>query len=105
MAAATQSNTSEAARAFGIRLEGPPPDSPELELVEVWAEHWPAVQLFGAMQTQWRHGFSGPTGLDYAALPVVEHRLGLSSRTARRAFPFLQALEAEALTWFAERRA
>lgn len=34
----------------------------------VWEENWQIVEMFLRMQTQWRIGFSGPTGLDYAPL-------------------------------------
>lgn len=38
---------------------------------EVWAENWAAHQVFVALQTQWRVGLSGVTGLDYTALKTV----------------------------------
>ena len=37
----------------------------------LWPEHQTALQIFGALQTQWRVGMAGATGLDYAALPTV----------------------------------
>lgn len=36
--------------------------------VEVWAQHWQAIDLFCQMGTQWRMGFGGAVGLDYAIL-------------------------------------
>lgn len=39
--------------------------------VEIWPENWGAYGVFCAMETQWRIGMAGPTGLDYAALPVA----------------------------------
>ena len=96
-AAATQD---EAAAAWGLVLERPAAE-PE-PAVEIWAEHWPAVRLFGAMQTQWRHSPASRSGLDYSALPVVEKRLGLSGRRARTAFDHLRVMEAEALLFFSE---
>ena len=58
------------------------------------------------MQTQYlRSPLSGRvTGLNYSALPVVEQRLGMSRREARRAFDSLRTLEAHALTWFAQQQ-
>ena len=88
-----------AAAAFGLALEGVPEPQP----LDVWADHWPAVRLFGAMQTQWRRDMAGPTGLDYAALPAVERRLGIRGRRARRAFDYLRVMEAEALRLMRER--
>lgn len=35
---------------------------------EVWPENYEAFLLFMDMQTQWRTGMSGPTGLDYNTL-------------------------------------
>jgi hypothetical protein len=88
-----------AAAAFGLVIEG----GHEPQLLEVWADHWPAVRLFGAMQTQWRRDMSGPTGLDYSALPVVERRLGIRGRRAQLAFDHLRLMEAEALRLMRER--
>jgi hypothetical protein len=34
----------------------------------VWAEHWPAVELFIRCVTQWRAGASGVIGLDYGVV-------------------------------------
>jgi hypothetical protein len=38
------------------------------EAVEVWPENHRAYFLFLALQTQWRVGMAGPTGLDYNTL-------------------------------------
>jgi len=35
---------------------------------EVWEENWEIVEMFLRLQTQWRVGMAGPTGLDYAPL-------------------------------------
>ena len=45
--------------------------------VELYPENILPMQVFFAMQTQWRIGMGGATGLDYTALPVVEARLGV----------------------------
>lgn len=34
----------------------------------MWAEHWQTIELFRQMSTQWRVGFGGAFGLDYAVL-------------------------------------
>lgn len=90
----------EAARAFGLVMQMPAP-----EPCEVWAEHWPAVRMFAALQTQWLHGLAGRTGLNYTALPVVARMLGVGPRAQRLAFGHLQVMEAEALRWFARQAA
>jgi hypothetical protein len=43
--------------------------------VEVWPENWPAFTLFCSIQTQWRVGTAGATGLDYNVLyPLLDRR-------------------------------
>lgn len=44
--------------------------------VKVFPDNWPVVEVFCAMETQWRYvalptGHIRKTGLDYAALPPV----------------------------------
>lgn len=62
---------------------------------EVWGENWPAFELFTAMNTQWRVGMSGATGLDYSVLPVLFETLGIKDRA--QAFRDMQVMENEAL--------
>lgn len=57
----------EELQGLGLAPEDFPP--PECEL---WADNWPAIQLFTQVSTQWRVGMNGPTGLDYN---VVFHEL------------------------------
>ncbi len=68
--------------------------------IDIWPEHWEAVAAFGAMQTQWRIGMGGPTGLDYTALPVVMDMLEIADR--RQAFDGLIVMERTALESFRE---
>lgn len=63
--------------------------------VEVYPENWLAVRVFDAMSSQWRMGMGGPTGLDYAALPVVFDLLHVEDRPA--VFDDLRVLERAAL--------
>jgi hypothetical protein len=49
----------------------------ESEGVEVWPENAHAYALFSQLQTQWRIGMAGPTGLDYGVLFHKLDRLGL----------------------------
>ena len=41
------------------------------EVIEIWPDCLEAYSVFDDMNTQWRVGMSGPTGLDYSALPIV----------------------------------
>jgi Phage related hypothetical protein (DUF1799) len=60
------------------------------------------VQVFLAMQTQWRTGMAGATGLDYAALPAVLRLTGLPRAQWPQVFDDLRAMEGEALAHFRE---
>lgn len=43
--------------------------------VAVWPEHWSTFELFVRLQTQWRVGPVGYTGLDYCALyPLLDRQ-------------------------------
>ena len=69
------------------------------EAVGVWPDNVPTLNVFVAMSTQWRVGYNGATGLDYAALPVVEDRVGIKAD-----FDGLRAMEEAALAQMAENR-
>lgn len=88
--------------AFGLVLvDAPAPPPPPL--CEVWAELWPAVQIFIDVRGQWRAGPGGAYALDHAALPA-HARPGRNGRRGRRNFCDLQVMEQAALDWFAEQR-
>lgn len=81
---------------IGITLEdvgSPPP-------VELWAENQKALELFIALDSQWRTGFNGRTGLDYNVLPVVFDLHGVEEADRKELFPKLQIMEREALKIF-----
>lgn len=48
--------------------EAPPDKQPEFWL---WPESVPCWALWHLVQTQWRTGMAGPTGLDYAGVEAV----------------------------------
>lgn len=68
---------------------GPRPD--------VWAINLPVVNLFIAMDTQWRVGPGGRTGLDYGALPGVMRVLGVKRADWGEIFQLLRVMEEAAL--------
>lgn len=70
----------------------------------VFPEHQTAVVLFEAMRTQWRSGFSGPTGLDYAVLPSLFRLHGVKRSQQRKLFEDLRVMELEVLIMFSEQR-
>lgn len=69
----------------------------EAQVVEVWAEHEPSVAVFVAMGTQWRVAMSGPTGLDYSALPAAMDFLGIPPGQRGEVFENVRIMEAAAL--------
>ncbi len=92
-------HTEEDAKAWGIKRKKPRATAPET--YGVWEEHWPALELFLAMRTQWRviAGMGGAQhqGIDYTALfghPKFA-RLGFDEQDALLAQ--IQHIEAGAL--------
>lgn len=61
-----------------------------------------ALELWNRIQTQWRTGYDGPTGLDYNALYRVARTIG--TRIDRAMLDKIQALEFDLLNELAERR-
>jgi hypothetical protein len=68
---------------------------------ELWAENWPAMKFYNeVMATQWRHGFNGPTGLDYNVLLHELDRRDLGRDEYDDLFGSLRIIEQTALTEF-----
>lgn len=65
---------------------------------EIWPDNLAAVNVFIAMDTQWRTGYSGATGLDYNALPAVLRLTGVARKAWPGIFNDLRILEDAALT-------
>ena len=70
--------------------------------LDVWPDNWDAVQAFIAMQTQWRIGFGGPTGLDYNALPTVFDLVGIAPDARPDTFECVRVMEDEAMAVMGE---
>lgn len=70
----------------------------------IYPENMTTVAVFSAMQTQWRIGMNGATGLDYAALPAVMDLLEVAAEERQDAFTMLRIMEGEALKMMDERR-
>ena len=68
----------------------------------VWEENWETVEMFLRMQTQWRVGFSGPTGLDYAALDWLCRIYSVEDPAVL--FVGLQIMEGAALSCFNKKK-
>lgn len=70
----------------------------------VYPENWPAFLVFIGMQTQWRSGMNGPTGLVYASLPAVYQKNGIRRKQQQDVFAALQVVEAEVIKCWSEER-
>ena len=62
-----------------------------------WPDTREAVDLFITVGTQWRTGFNGPTGLDYAAIYPLLDRLGLQADDWHALLTDIRVMEEEAL--------
>lgn len=74
---------------------------------ELWPCNATAMRVFIAMQTQWRVGMAGATGLDYVVLPTVLDMLGVTfsdTSLRRKTFFKVQTLEREFLAAWAKKR-
>lgn len=69
----------------------------DLDQVECWPENWPVYALFCKLQSQWRVGPGGATGLDYSVLMRLLDRMGLSASDYDVWFNDIQLMEVEAL--------
>lgn len=78
------------------------PKDQRAAVFEVHEDNWPVVEVFIAMETQWRLDEGRPLGMDYTALPVV---CGFLRRAKTpELFAGLRIMEGAALTALAELR-
>ena len=96
----------EALALFGLRADAAPDDVPEPEdKCYLWPCNVAAWNLWGKVQTQWRVGMEGRTGLDYAGVcAYLVDVLGLKRQERAELFKGLQAMEVEALNVWAQQR-
>lgn len=73
------------------------------EPVFLWPENLLAWQCWMAVQTQWRVGMGGPTGLDYAGVRAFLDLAGLRKKDRLEVFAGLAAMERATLEVWAER--
>lgn len=64
---------------------------------EVWPENYQTYLLLCTMDTQWRIGMAGPTGLDYAALPVALRMIGAPRADWQNLMADVRVMESTAL--------
>lgn len=73
----------------------------------LWPENVPTWLMWQQVQTQWRPGFAGPTGLDYMAIDAAHLQPGQCRRLRRtrgRLLGELQVMERSALAAWEKRR-
>lgn len=73
------------------------PEDFEADEVELWPENQVAFDLFFSVRTQWRHGFSGPTGLDYMPLLRLMDDMELQGAARREMLQDITVMELAAL--------
>jgi len=64
----------------------------------VWPENHEVFGLFSTLQTQWRSGFSGPTGLDYNTLFTTMNLMALDPQKQIELLGDIRVMESAALT-------
>ncbi len=64
---------------------------------ELMPENVMAFGVWNSLRTQWRVGWSGPTGLDYAVLPAVFDLMGIAAGERMDIFDAVRACESVAL--------
>lgn len=78
-----------------------PAAAPDLRLeFRIWPEHLPVFGLWCAVQTQWRAGMAGPTGLDWCGVRAHPASRALPRPERERIFSDLACME---VAWLAER--
>jgi len=83
--------------------------TPELEASQDIAYLWPcnidAWRHWKAVQTQWRTGMGGATGLDYAGVLAYLREVGMKSNQRKETFEGIRAAEASTLQAWGEKAA
>jgi len=67
----------------------------------LWPENVPVWTLWQSVQTQWRIGMGGPTGLDYAGIEALMRMRNVSRAERPELIEGLQVMEVVALEEFA----
>lgn len=73
------------------------------EAIEVWPENCQAYALFAQLQTQWRVGMGGATGLDYNTLFHKMDRMHLEPDEYEELEDVIRTMEFAALAAMSER--
>lgn len=82
--------------AFGLHLADDPVCRRD-DVAWLWPENERAWRFWLEVQTQWRTGFSGKTGLDYAGVQACMALRHVPRRARTRLFEQIHAMELAAL--------
>jgi hypothetical protein len=92
----------QALASFGLVLDDPA-DSTRPRIFCLWPEHEEVLGLWFAVQTQWRVGMGGATGLDYCGVEALMRVRQIGRGKARsQLMADLQIMERAALSEWAE---
>lgn len=96
-------DTAAALALVGLRLDGDAgPANADGVPLYLWPENWPVWCLWRDLETQWRTGMGGATGLDYPSVwLLVEQRF--KRRERKTVFWLVQAMEEVTLQEWRER--
>ncbi len=75
-----------------------------IESFEVFPDNWDAFNVFYSLNTQWRVGPSGFTGLDYNTIPLMMKSMMIDESSLPEIMSGIMVLESEALVIMAEER-
>lgn len=67
------------------------------DAVDIFPDNLLAFNVFSAISTQWRHGMSGVTGLDYGSLPDIFRMMAISRSEWPDLFSDIRTMEHAAL--------
>ncbi len=70
----------------------------------LWPDNRPAWDLWRCLQTQWRVGMGGATGLDYGGVQAAMQLLGIKHGQRTELFALVQIMEAAVLDEWGRRR-
>lgn len=98
---AANQDVDEALAAFGLVADRPVITPRRFWL---WPENRAVFELWQRLQTQWRVGMAGATGLSYPGVSVVMRHMGFRQGRADEAFALVQVMERAALTAWREKQ-
>lgn len=80
------------------------PADGEEQVEYLWPENVPTWRVWSDVQTQWRVGMSGMTGLDYAAVLAHLTEIGLTGEERTHVYDGLRVMERATLSAMADQR-